>query len=144
MIETPQDDDRDAHSGGSRDKAMDVLRLICAPIASILVAVFLLEHLPRQISIGTLSFSGIAPIFIVAGIGGLVVSLIAPRYKLTMAFGTGALFPALAYFLMASTNKYAHYDALEVSWTLGLPIAYLLGGLIGYRLLAEESPTDSG
>jgi hypothetical protein len=95
------------------------------------------------IPLGTMSFSGLAPIYLVAAVGGVVAALIAPKYKVLVALGTGALFPAIMYFFAASTYKYAHYDTLLMSWTLGLPIAYLLGGLIGSRAIVDRPRSEN-
>lgn len=112
-------------------------------MVSILVVLLLLDTLVGTIPLGTLSFSGLAPIYVVAVIGGLVAALIAPTYRVIVAFATGTLFPAIMFFLAASTYKYAHYDTLLMSWTLGLPIAYFLGGLLGERIVRFRSRSGS-
>ena len=122
---------------------MNAIRYVSAPIASIISVLLLLELIVGTIPLGTLSFSGLAPIYLVAIVGGAVAALIAPKHKVLVALGTGALFPAIMYFFAASTYKYAHYDTLMMSWTLGLPIAYLLGGLIGSRVKVDRTQSDN-
>lgn len=97
----------------------------------------LFELAPVTIPLGTMSVSGLAPIFVVAAIGGIVAAMIAPQHKLLIAIGTGALYPGVAYGLILFTVKYAHYDPFMTSWTLGMPISYLVGGLIGRRVHAN-------
>ena len=122
---------------------MNIIRYVSAPIVGIVAVLLLLELLVGTVPLGTMSFTGLAPIYAVAIVGGAVTALVAPKHKVLVALGTGALFPAIMYYFVLSTYKYAHYDTLMMSWTFGMPVAFLLGGYVGSRLITKESRAES-
>jgi len=83
-----------------------------------------------------ISIAVLATSYALASTGGLVAAAIAPRFKMLLATVTGAIFP-VAYFwsvLVANWPENSDPLSLDVLWSLGLPVFFLIGGAVGRRL----------
>ena len=122
---------------------MNAIRYVAAPLLSVLSVFLLLEILVGLLPIGTADFFGMVPIFFFVVVGGLVAALIAPMHKVLVAVATGALFPAFAYFVFLTDYEFVHYEISQISWTLGIPLAYLAGGTVGSSIHNRPSQARS-
>lgn len=115
---------------------MIIVRYLASPLAGIATVLLLFELLTGILPLGFVSFAGLAPVYVVALIGGIAVAAVAPRFEVYIATGTGLLAPALMYWYVLFTYRRDYWDPLsfEVMWTLGVPVAFAIGAFVFLKL----------
>lgn len=112
-------------------------RYLVSPLAGIAVFLFMMDTLTGyMLPVDFISIAVLATCYALASTGGLVTAAIAPRFKMLLATVTGAIFP-VAYFwsvLFANWPENSDPLSLDVLWSLGLPVFFLIGGAVGRRL----------